>query len=78
MDPLVLGISDPGCFCGVLRQVVKQRLQAGVYATTREALVTMYTKEGGMAAFFGRGGVTSQVGIFRILEGKAIWASSRL
>lgn len=54
--------------------MVKQRLQAGVYATTREALVTMYTKEGGMAAFFGRGGVTSQV---RIAAGGGRYGPSR-
>ena len=41
-------------------EVVKQRLQAGMYASTGQALRTMY-QEGGMAAFFGRGGVASQI-----------------
>lgn len=41
-------------------EVVKQRLQAGMYASTGQALRTIY-QEGGMAAFFGRGGVASQI-----------------
>lgn len=41
-------------------EVVKQRLQAGMYASTGQALRTMY-QEGGVAAFFGRGGVASQI-----------------
>ncbi len=42
-------------------EVVKQRLQAGMYATTREALRTMYRDEGGVLAFFGQSGVASQI-----------------
>eukprot|EP00624_Nannochloropsis_granulata_P007416 evm.model.NODE_7599_length_6475_cov_53.327721.1 len=42
-------------------EVVKQRLQAGMYSSTGEALRTMYRTEGGLGAFFGSSGVASQI-----------------
>lgn len=48
-------------FFRVPYEVVKQRLQAGMYSSTGEALRTMYRTEGGLGAFFGRSGVASQI-----------------
>lgn len=42
-------------------EVVKQRLQAGMYVSTGQALRTMYRTEGGLLAFFGTSGVASQI-----------------
>jgi len=41
-------------------EVVKQRLQAGVYPSTKVALIQMY-KEGGLRSFFCKGGVGIQM-----------------
>ena len=48
-------------FFRVPYEVVKQRLQAGMYSSTGEALRTMYRTEGGLGAFFGSSGVASQI-----------------
>ncbi|KAG5190991.1 mitochondrial carrier domain-containing protein [Tribonema minus] len=47
-------------FFRVPYEIVKQRLQAGVYPDTATALRIMYA-DGGVGAFFGRGGIATQL-----------------
>lgn len=47
-------------FFRVPYETVKVRLQTGVYPDTASALTTMY-KQGGFSAFFGRGGLVTQL-----------------